>query len=100
MCKKCGGSGIFEHGRQRDYRKECDPAGHLRSPVSNRIRAALRSGRSQEYLAYLSCAIAYLGAHLELRFGSLSNDGMSWENCGEWEIDHQTPGSRQSVSHG
>jgi hypothetical protein len=35
----------------------------------------------------LKCSLSELKSHFELKF----TDNMSWENYGEWEIDHITP---------
>jgi len=67
-----------------------DPAFALRKAMSVAIRASLRgqkSGRNWESL--VGYTIDDLRTHLESRFVA----GMSWENYGEWHIDHIIPQS-------
>ena len=105
-CIKCGGSQICHHGRQRSRCKDCggasickhnkhkwicpicDPAGHLASVVSCRVRKALKNNKEMRSTVYLGCSIDALKKHIENQFV----EGMSWENYGsEWHIDHKIP---------
>ena len=43
--------------------------------------------KSRKALDYIGCSIDDLLNHLEIQF----KDGMSWDNYGEWEIDHIVP---------
>jgi len=105
VCKDCGGGGICEHNREKSYCKdcgggsicghniqkrtckECDPCGHLSNIVSTRIYQALKSGKSKKSLEYLGCTIDEFKKHIESKF----KENMSWDNYGEWQIDHITP---------
>ncbi len=86
-CKECGGASICEHGREKSKCNECDPIGYLRSIVSNRIRHALREDKSQKSIEYLGCSIQEFKEHIESQF----QEGMTWDNYGEWHIDHIVP---------
>ena len=87
-CKECpNASGICEHNRRKSKCKECDPIGHLRSVVSSRIYSALKSDKSEHSIEYLGCPIEELKEHIENQF----TEGMTWENYGEWHIDHIIP---------
>jgi len=86
-CKDCGGSQICEHDKQRRVCQICDPGGHLKDVVSSRVRHALKSEKSKKSLEYLGCTIKDFRKHIEKSF----IEGMSWENYGEWEIDHIIP---------
>ena len=55
--------------------------------VSARIREALKANKSKKSLDYLGCDIATFRAHLESTF----KENMTWENQGDWEIDHIIP---------
>jgi len=46
-----------------------------------------KGGKSDRTLEYLGCDIDFYRKHLESTFLS----GMTWENQGEWHIDHTTP---------
>jgi hypothetical protein len=60
----------------------------LRTIISNRIRMALSRG-SKNSTAYdlTGCSWEHLKLYLESRF----TVGMSWDNFGEWHIDHIKP---------
>jgi hypothetical protein len=61
--------------------------GHLRYIVSRRVHNALKSSKSKRSIEYLGCPIEDFKAHIEKQF----KEGMTWENYGEWQIDHITP---------
>jgi hypothetical protein len=86
-CKDCGGGSICEHNKQKSTCKDCDPSGHLRHIVSCRIKKALTSNKSKHSIEYLGCNIEDFKEHIESQFV----EGMTWENHGEWHIDHIVP---------
>ena len=89
-CKECGGASICEHGRLRSTCKECDSDGHLISIMRNRVRFALKNyteNKKCHTMEYVGCTIEELRIHLEKQF----EEGMTWENIGEWHIDHRRP---------
>ena len=86
-CKECGGGSICNHGRQRNQCKECDPCGHLSTLIANRCRNAIKSKNTERKMEYLRCTIEEFKNHLESKF----KDGMTWDNHGEWHIDHIIP---------
>ena len=90
-CKDCGGSQICEHDRQRITCKQCDPNGYLTSIMRSRVRSALKNYETrrdkQHTMEYIGCSIEDLRTHLENKF----SEGMTWENQGEWHIDHIRP---------
>ena len=86
-CKDCGGSRICEHNREKSTCKECDPIGHLASTVRNSVNYALKATKSKKSIEYLGCSIDDFKEHIELQF----QEGMTWENHGEWHIDHIIP---------
>ena len=51
------------------------------------MRQALRSDKELSSLDYLGCDIATFRAHLESKF----KKNMSWNNYGDWHIDHRVP---------
>jgi hypothetical protein len=91
LCLDCGGSQICSHQIQKASCKVCDPAGHLRLVVANRVRDALDGGKEKGTLEYLGCNIVAFRAHIEAQF----QPGMTWENHGKgdgtWQIDHIIP---------
>lgn len=56
----------------------------LRSRLNGAIRGNFKSGSA---VSDLGCSIDYLKKYLESQF----KDRMSWENQGDWHIDHQIP---------
>lgn len=60
----------------------------LRTIISNRIRMALiRGSKNSTSYDLTGCSWEYLKLHLESKF----TKGMSWDNYGEWHIDHIKP---------
>lgn len=80
-----------ERGRQYAAQRRADPRKRLeealRSGIYNRMsREAGRKGRSKTF-DLLGYGPAELAAHLERQFSK----GMTWDNYGEWHIDHIVP---------
>ena len=103
ICRECKGSGICEHDKQRSRCRECKgsvfcehdkrrseciicrPDSHLHHIVSRRIQGAL--GPGYKTLELLGINIPDYRIYLTKLF----TDGMTWENYGEWQIDHIIP---------
>jgi hypothetical protein len=78
---------------KRKYKKkryQTDPEYRLRRNISRMITAALKQPRKVSCLEKLDYSITDLKSHLESKF----IDGMTWENYGEWQIDHIIPQSK------
>ena len=43
--------------------------------------------KTNKTLDLVGCSVEFLREHLERQF----KDGMSWDNCGSWHIDHIIP---------
>ena len=86
-CLECGGGSICSHKIQRRDCKICNPTGHLASIVRNRIYQALKHAKDLHSVEYLDCNIDIFKQHIESQF----KEGMTWENHGEWHIDHKIP---------
>ena len=87
VCKECGGSQICQHKRIRSSCKICNPIGHLASIVRNRTYDALKHNKDLHSVEYLGCNIEKFKQHIKAQF----TEGMSWDNYGEWHIDHRIP---------
>jgi len=69
-------------------RRKTDLNFRLRNLISTRIRRALERGSVRsKTVELLGCEISELRVYLQ----SLFQPGMSWENYGEWHIDHIRP---------
>lgn len=71
-------------------RKQKDICYKLRINLRARVRGAIKNNgtkKSYSTINLIGCAIEELKQHLESQF----RDGMSWDNYGEWEIDHIKP---------
>ena len=86
FCSECGGSQLCSHLKRKNRCSICDPIGALYHVVSNRIRECLDS-KINKTVEYLGCDIVFYKKFIEEKF----KDGMSWENHGEWQIDHIIP---------
>ena len=75
----------------RDYQKDRIKNDKLFAVTRNlrgRINSVVRKGyKSATTLRLLGCSPKTLMAHLEAQF----QDGMSWDNYGDWHIDHIRP---------
>lgn len=67
-------------------------AANMRARVS---RAVAKSFKHSSLSKYLGCTIEELKNHLEAKF----EYGMSWNNYGEWEIDHIYPLAKADLTN-
>ena len=73
--------------RERERYNSCHNARMCRL-LRSRVRASLRGkGRADSAVKMLGCTVDEAREHLEAQF----SEGMSWENHGEWHIDHIKP---------
>ena len=77
--------------RTRKYKREryrTDPQFKLMHNLRRRILYALNGkAKSASTLELLGCSIQQLKDHLESQF----TEGMTWENQGQWHVDHIRP---------
>ncbi len=85
----------IENNKERwreNYRKYCserrkvDPAYKISGNLRNRLRGIIKR-RGKSSLELTGCDINFLMGYLEGQF----KDGMTWDNYGEWHIDHIKP---------
>lgn len=89
-CKECGGGSICLHKKRRNISKECNPNAYLTSIIRSRVTHRIRNyskNNKKHTMEYVGCSVDELRAYLEKQF----TDGMTWENQGEWHIDHIRP---------
>ena len=71
-------------------KKKIDPGFKLSKTLRSRIGSALSSIKAKKKMNTMSltgCDINFLKNHLEKQF----TDGMTWQNHGEWHVDHIIP---------
>lgn len=74
--------------RARRARYNDDPTFRLGLLLRTRLWKALKGiAKSASTMELLGCPVEFLRLRLELMF----HDGMSWENMGEWHVDHIIP---------
>jgi hypothetical protein len=89
-CIHCNGASICQHKKVKSQCKICKPEQYLanliRSRVSDRLKNYSKNNKKHT-LEYVGCTIDTLREY----FGKLFKDGMTWENQGDWHIDHIRP---------
>lgn len=81
---------VSEWRRQsRERTKARDPVGYLlNTRMSSRMHKALNRGKAgTSWRQLVDYTVEELRAHIEAQFSR----GMSWDNIGEWHIDHIVP---------
>lgn len=87
VCILCGGNGICIHETIKTRCKICNPQGHLAYTIRAAVNRALHNNKDNNSVDYLGCSISEYKIYLE----SMFIEGMTWENHGEWHIDHLIP---------
>ena len=75
--------------RKRERLKE-DPLFRLECNLRSRVKNAVKSNAGEKAFStieLIGCSVQHLRDHLESQF----IDGMSWDNYGEWHVDHIRP---------
>ena len=80
---------IIERSKQNLYRRIEEDVGfkilqRCRARLYQAIKGSVKSRRTIELIG---CTVEYLMEHLEKQF----QEGMTWDNYGEWHIDHIRP---------
>jgi len=82
-----------EKRKQSALRYAKTPKARLFAALRSRLRSALFSKRKTT-CEYLGCSLSFFRSHLEAQF----RPGMTWENFGEWHMDHIVPLSAFDLS--
>lgn len=102
-CKTCG-TKINVQSKQASKRKYCSqacyqtprlidyscPKRRISATMSTSIHMALKHNKAGMKWEYL---VGYSVGELKIHLESMFKDGMSWDNYGEWHIDHIIPKS-------
>ncbi len=74
--------------KRRNFRTANDPIFKLKKNLRKRVHATIRKGyKSSHTMELIGCPVEDLKSYLQSKF----QEGMSWENYGEWHIDHIRP---------
>lgn len=68
-------------------RRDNNPLVKLKDNIRRRINKAINGKKNKKTIEYLGCEIEQYKEYLEKQF----TNGMTWENYGEWHIDHIVP---------
>lgn len=71
-------------------RRKSDPLFALSDVCRTRVKCAFKASgyrKNTKTHSLIGCEWSFLKVHIEAQF----KDGMSWDNRGEWEIDHKVP---------
>lgn len=77
---------LYTVGRWKANQRAINPEYRLREAMGNMVRRVL-SAKTERTSIYLGYSTTDLREHLERQF----TKGMSWDNYGEWHIDHIYP---------
>lgn len=75
------------HNATRRSRSVSDPSYRIQCSLRVRMKDAIKHKRNRSSLELLGCSIDVVCLHIE----SLFKEEMTWENYGEWHIDHIRP---------
>lgn len=74
----------------KDAKREKDPIYRLRHNISSLLRMSLKNrGYSKKSRTHsiLGCSFEFFASYIEEKF----QEGMTWKNYGEWQLDHIVP---------
>jgi len=74
----------------KQKREQKDPCFKIANKLRTRMWYALKNNKKCKFSDLIGCTISELKTYLESKF----QPGMSWDNYGEWHIDHIKPLSR------
>ncbi|OKP79769.1 hypothetical protein BTE77_06675 [Ensifer adhaerens] len=77
------------YGREYTAKKRTNPRERLDHRISQLIRGGLRNKNGRTWESLVGFSVDELYTHLERQF----LPGMSWENIGDWHVDHILPRS-------
>ena len=84
-CVLCGGASMCEHGKERNKCSICDPVGGLAERTKQQVYRNLKAiSPKPDIIEHVGCGVGQLRVHLEALFDL----DMTWDNYGEWHIDH------------
>lgn len=74
--------------KRRKWRRDNDPEFHLMDVMRSRMMHAMKGDlKSDRTFNLIGCSVGKLREYIENQF----RDGMTWENFGEWQVDHIKP---------
>lgn len=103
-CKECKTSLIYEYyqkyperrrKRSREENRQRYYNNRLHQNIGRILRMGLKTNKRGKTFDILGFSVKELKEHLE----SLFKEGMTWDNYGEWHIDHKIPRSLLPYSY-
>ena len=97
QCKECGGNSFCEHRIQKNRCKLCNHKGYLTHTIRTRVSTALKNystRKDKKHTFEYVGSLEVIRTHLENQFENEAErcgHPISWENQGEWHIDHIRP---------
>lgn len=88
----------IESVRRDHYRKKAKtPSGKIELAMRSRIWSAMTGAgvNGSAKFSYVGCTAEFLRQHIESQFA----EGMSWDNYGEWHVDHIRPCASYDLSN-
>jgi hypothetical protein len=84
---------VRSRAREKEYQRRymLNPAHRLSNRMSGSIRKSLISRGASKKRAHWEDLLGYTAAELKLHLESQFEPDMTWENYGEWHIDHVVP---------
>ncbi len=82
-CEFCGGASLCVHNVSKHRCPTCNIEGCIRQNITHRMWCVLGYSNFE----YLGCSLEAFMADIEGQF----KEGMSWDNYGEWTLDHKKP---------
>ena len=97
-CIKCGGNNVCDHQKTFTNCKICRPKDYFKKMVRSRAYSAMKKYSTiqdkKHTIEYIGCSWEDLRTYLENQFekeAERCGHPISWENQGEWHIDHIKP---------
>jgi Uri superfamily endonuclease len=93
-CYICHGGSVCVHSKRKNQCAICDIEGYLKCLLRSRLNRKIKNHHHHGIMNYLGCNIKDFFDYLERKF----EKGMTWDNQGEWHIDHIKPCSSFDLS--
>jgi len=80
-------NGKYDRAKYLRERRKNDLSFRIKCNLRSKISSVIKGAQSKSIELLLGCSVDQWKKHIESKF----QDGMSWDNYGEWHIDHIVP---------